>query len=46
MITPLTTAVPEEENHRGFFQIFAEFFISYIDFIRYIFYGVFLGEQP
>ncbi len=46
MITPLSTAVPEEETHRSFFQIFADFFTTYFDFLKYIFYEVFLGVAP
>ncbi len=40
------TEAPETEvaTHRGFIEIFIDFFTEFIDFIVYIFYGVFRGE--
>lgn len=35
---------PEVEQHRGFIDIFIDFFMEFIGFIKYIFYDVFRGE--
>ncbi|MBR5438554.1 MAG: hypothetical protein IKV21_06515 [Clostridia bacterium] len=32
------------EEHRGFIQIFIDFFKEFVGFFRYIFYDVFRGE--
>lgn len=37
-------AQPEAETHRGFIEIFIDFFMEFIGFIKYIFYDVFRGE--
>ena len=37
-------AQPETETHRGFIEIFIDFFMEFIGFIKYIFYDVFRGE--
>ena len=34
----------EGEAHRGFIDIFVDFFMEFIGFIKYIFYDVFRGE--
>lgn len=46
MIKPLATAVPEEETHRNFYEIIFDFWAEFFDFLRYIFYGIFIGEKP
>ena len=35
---------PAEEEYRGFIQIMVDMFMEFIDFIVFIFYGVFRGE--
>ena len=39
-----TVVEPEVETHRGFIDIFVDFFMEFIGFIKYIFYDVFRGE--
>ena len=46
MITPLATATPETDTHRTLFEIIVEFFTTGFDFLKYIFYDVFLGVAP
>lgn len=39
-----TTAPVEEETHRNLYEVMFDFWKEFFDFIRFIFYGIWIGE--
>ena len=46
LLTADVTTTPEEEGHRGFFEVMLDFWFEGFKFLKYIFYDMLLGEKP